>query len=77
MVCVFVLEAVAASTVAGAFILIGNCDCVGALSAYLGSSYSNLIGAYSSSVDNIISFNLVNTKGELKTIIESYNLDLF
>lgn len=74
---VSVSEAVTAGATAGAFILTGNCDCVGALGAYLGGGYGNLMGAYGFGVDNIISFNLVNAEGELKTITESCDPDLF
>jgi hypothetical protein len=59
---------IAAGSAAGAFILTGNCDCVGALGAYLGGGYGNLMGEYGFEVDNIVSFNLVSAEGVLKTV---------
>ena len=72
-----VSQVIAAGNAAGAFILTGNCNCVGALGAYLGGGYGNLMGVYGFGVDNIISVNLVNADGELKTINHSCDPDLF
>jgi FAD/FMN-containing dehydrogenase len=74
---VSVSQAIAAGTAAGAFILTGNCDCVGALGAYLGGGYGNLMGAYGFGVDNIVSFNLVSAEGILKTVTAASDPDLF
>jgi FAD/FMN-containing dehydrogenase len=74
---VSISHAIAAGNAAGAFLLTGNCDCVGALGAALGGGYGNLMGAYGFGVDNIISFNLVNAEGELKTVTADCDPDLF
>lgn len=72
-----VSQTIAAGNAAGAFILTGNCDCVGALGAALGGGYGNLMGAYGFGVDQIVSFNLVDSEGVLKTVTEDCEPDLF
>ncbi|KAF2653492.1 FAD binding domain-containing protein [Lophiostoma macrostomum CBS 122681] len=62
---------------AGAFVLTGNCNCVGTLGATLGGGYGNLMGTYGFGVDQLISARVVTADGSLVTASESENSDLF
>jgi FAD/FMN-containing dehydrogenase len=66
-----------AADTAGALILTGNCNCVGALGAYLGGGYGNLMGLKGFGVDQIISVRLVTAEGKLHTVSASSDPDLF
>ena len=44
-------------------VLTGNCNCIGTLGAALGGGYSRLMGLYGFGVDNILSVNLVTSRG--------------
>lgn len=65
-----------AADAAGALVLTGNCNCVGALGAYLGGGYGNLMGIAGMGVDQIISVRLVTADGKIQTVSAS-NTDLF
>ncbi|KAI0454137.1 hypothetical protein F5B21DRAFT_514904 [Xylaria acuta] len=62
---------------AGALVLTGNCNCVGALGAALGGGYGNLMGMYGFAVDNIISLRVVTADGNLRTVTAKSDPDLF
>ncbi|KAI0204444.1 FAD binding domain-containing protein [Astrocystis sublimbata] len=62
---------------AGALVLTGNCNCVGALGASLGGGYGNLMGTFGFAVDNIISLRVVTADGALRTVTAESDPDLF
>ncbi|KAI8945762.1 hypothetical protein F4801DRAFT_593879 [Xylaria longipes] len=62
---------------AGALVLTGNCNCVGALGAVLGGGYGNLMGMYGFAVDNILSLRVVTADGNLRTVTAKSDPDLF
>ncbi|KAF1942364.1 FAD binding domain-containing protein [Clathrospora elynae] len=70
-------DTIAAADMAGALIITGNCNCVGALGAMLGGGYGNLIGEVGFGVDNIISMRVIVATGEILTASATSNPDLF
>ncbi|KAF2128902.1 FAD binding domain-containing protein, partial [Dothidotthia symphoricarpi CBS 119687] len=73
-----VSDTIKAANAAGALVLTGNCDCVGALGAMLGGGYAgNLIGEVGFGVDNIISMRVVIASGEVITVSKESHPDLF
>ncbi|KAI0467584.1 hypothetical protein F4859DRAFT_506722 [Xylaria cf. heliscus] len=62
---------------AGALVMTGNCNCVGALGAALGGGYGNLMGTYGFAVDNILSLRVVTADGTLRTVTAQSDPDLF
>ncbi|KAF1849778.1 FAD binding domain-containing protein [Cucurbitaria berberidis CBS 394.84] len=70
-------DTIAAANAAGALVITGNCNCVGALGALLGGGYGNLMGEVGFGVDNIISLRVVLSTGEIVTASKSENPDLF
>lgn len=74
---VSVAEAIDAAYAAGVAVQTGNCNCVGALGAYLGGGYGHLMGLYGMGVDNLISVNLVQADGTLVTVTPESNPDLW
>ena len=61
-------EAIETAYSSDAQLTTGNCNCVGALGAYLGGGYGNLMGLTSFGVDRLLSVNYVNAEGILQTI---------
>lgn len=74
---VVIREANKAVDAAGALILTGNCNCVGVLGATLGGGYGNLMGEFGFGVDNILSLRVVVASGEILTVSQTSNPDLF
>ncbi|EMD97789.1 hypothetical protein COCC4DRAFT_200932 [Bipolaris maydis ATCC 48331] len=70
-------DVIAAADAAGALVITGNCNCVGALGAMLGGGYGNLMGEVGFGVDNIVSMRVVTAAGELLTASATSNPDLF
>ncbi|KAI8934141.1 hypothetical protein NX059_008896 [Plenodomus lindquistii] len=70
-------DVIAAADSAGALIITGNCNCVGALGAMLGGGYGNLMGEVGFGVDNIISMRVVIATGEIVTASATSYPDLF
>ncbi|KAF1955080.1 FAD-binding domain-containing protein, partial [Byssothecium circinans] len=70
-------QVIKAGNASKSFVLTGNCNCVGALGAYLGGGYGNLMGEYGFGVDNVISFNVVNATGDLQEVTKASDPDLF
>ncbi|KAI1735659.1 FAD binding domain-containing protein [Xylaria scruposa] len=62
---------------AGALVLTGNCNCVGALGATLGGGYGNLMGMYGFAVDNVLSLRVVTADGNIRTVTAQSDPDLF
>ncbi|KAI4629525.1 uncharacterized protein J4E87_003789 [Alternaria ethzedia] len=70
-------DTIAAANTAGALIITGNCNCVGALGAMLGGGYGNLMGEVGFGVDNIISMRVVIASGEILTASATSHPELF
>ncbi|CAO2658605.1 Nn.00g063280.m01.CDS01 [Neocucurbitaria sp. VM-36] len=70
-------DTIAAANAAGALVISGNCNCVGALGALLGGGYGNLMGEVGFGVDNIISLRVILATGEIVTASKTENTDLF
>jgi hypothetical protein len=86
-------DVIPAANAAGAMVITGNCNCVGAVGALLGGGYGmyqsavttdkanriagNLMGEVGFGVDNIISLRVVLASGELVTVSKTSNPDLF
>lgn len=66
---------ITAAKAAGVLVETGNCNCVGALGAYLGGGYGNLMGLYGFGVDNIISMRVVTADGKIRTVSASTSSD--
>lgn len=62
---------------AGALVVTGNCNCVGALGAVLGGGYGNLMGEYSYGIDNVLSLRVVTADGQVRTVTAASDPDLF
>lgn len=62
---------------AGALVLTGNCNCVGALGAVLGGGYGNLMGEHGFGVDNVLSLRVVTADGQLRNVTAVSGRDLF
>ncbi|KAF1815935.1 FAD binding domain-containing protein [Eremomyces bilateralis CBS 781.70] len=63
-------EVIDAAYAAGVQVISPNCNCVGNMGAYLGGGYSRLAGKYGLGVDNLLSVNMVNADGDLRTVTE-------
>ncbi|KAH9881459.1 hypothetical protein IAQ61_000184 [Plenodomus lingam] len=72
-----VSEVVAAANAAGALVITGNCNCVGALGALLGGGYGNLMGEVGFGVDNIISMRVILSDGRIVTASQTSHPDLY
>ncbi|KAJ4365116.1 hypothetical protein N0V83_008734 [Neocucurbitaria cava] len=72
-------DTIAAANAAGALVITGNCNCVGALGALLGGGYDlgNLMGEVGFGVDNIISLRVILASGDIVTASKTENTDLF
>lgn len=70
-------QVIAGADAAGVQVQTGNCNCVGALGAYLGAGYGNLMGLYGFGVDNLISLNVVTAQGKLITVSPTNDPDLW
>lgn len=70
-------DVIAAANSAGALVITGNCNCVGALGAMLGGGYGNLMGELGFGVDNIISMRVVLANGEIVIASATSHPDLF
>jgi hypothetical protein len=58
------------------YIVVGNCNSVGACGAMLGGGFSRLQANYSMSIDNVISLRLVTGKGDMITVSPTENVEL-
>ncbi|KAF2714945.1 FAD binding domain-containing protein [Pleomassaria siparia CBS 279.74] len=70
-------DVIPAANAAGALVVTGNCNCLGALGAMLGAGYGNLMGEVGFGVDNIISLRVVIASGEVITVSKTSYPDLF
>ncbi|KAL6707889.1 hypothetical protein ACN47E_003563 [Coniothyrium glycines] len=70
-------DVVTAANAAGALVITGNCNCVGALGAMLGGGYGNLMGEVGFGVDNIVSLRVVLASGDIVTASATSNPELF
>ncbi|KAH3948585.1 hypothetical protein HBH70_071530 [Parastagonospora nodorum] len=70
-------DVIPAANAAGALVITGNCNCVGAVSAMLGGGYGNIMGEVGFGVDNIVSMRVVLASGEIVTVSPTSNPDLF
>jgi hypothetical protein len=70
-------DVIPAAADAGVLLQTGNCNCVGALGAYLGGGYGNLIGLLGYGVDNILSMRVVTAEGKIITASASSNPDYY
>ncbi|KAF2846305.1 FAD-binding domain-containing protein [Plenodomus tracheiphilus IPT5] len=70
-------DVIAAANSAGALVITGNCNCVGALGAMLGGGYGNLMGEVGFGVDNIISLRVILATGDIVTASTTSYPDLF
>ena len=72
-----VSQAIDSAYATGVQLQTGNCNCVGALGAYLGGGYGNLMGLHGFGVDSLLSMNVVTAAGELVTVTPTSNPDLW
>ncbi|KAH7084837.1 hypothetical protein BKA63DRAFT_401906 [Paraphoma chrysanthemicola] len=70
-------DVIPAANAAGALVITGNCNCVGAVGALLGGGYGNIMGEVGFGVDNIISLRVVLASGEIVNVSKTSNPDLF
>lgn len=70
-------ETIAAANAAGVVVQTGNCNSVGTIGALLGGGYGNTLGLFGFGVDNILEFRVLTADGEVRTVSESQNPDLF
>lgn len=70
-------QTIAAANAAGVLVQTGNCNCVGTLGALLGGGYGNLMGEHGFAVDNVISMRVVTAAGDILTVSNTSNSDLF
>jgi FAD/FMN-containing dehydrogenase len=70
-------EVLEAAHAAGAHIMTGVCNTVGVVSALIGGGLRNLVSLYGLGVDNMLSAKLVTASGEVVTVSEKENADLW
>ena len=70
-------EVIEAAHAAGAHVMTGVCNAVGAISPMLGGGLGNLMALYGIAVDNMLEARLVTATGEVITVSDTENEDLW
>ncbi len=70
-------EVVEAAHAADAHIMTGVCNTVGVVSALIGGGLGNLVSLYGLGVDNMLSARLITASGDIVTVSEKENAELW
>ena len=72
-----VSETIDAAEAADVIIVTGDCNVIGTLGAALGGGYGNMMGTCGYGADNILEMRVVTADGELRTVSDTQEKDLF